>query len=56
MCELYVSIARLFRDYGDLKPVDVGPEDMVYEDYFGPFHPKDARKFKIIRAGGVQKI
>lgn len=52
MCELYVSIGQIFRDFGDLKPIDVGPEDMVYEDYFGPFHPKDARKFRVLRAGG----
>jgi cytochrome P450 len=49
MCELYVSIGQLFRRFGDLKPIDVGPEDMVYEDYFGPFHPKDARKFRVLR-------
>jgi len=49
MCELYVSIGRLFRTFGDLKPIDVGPEDMVYEDYFGAFHPKDARKFRVLR-------
>ncbi len=43
MCELYVAIGQLFRKFDDLKPINVGPEDMVYEDYFGAFHPSDAR-------------
>ena len=40
MCELCVSIGQLFRRFVDLKRINVDPEDMVYEDYFGPFHPK----------------
>ncbi|KAK5659568.1 hypothetical protein OQA88_770 [Cercophora sp. LCS_1] len=49
MCEVYLAIGQLFRRFDDLKAVDVGPEDMIYEDYFGAFHPKDARKFKVMR-------
>ena len=49
MCELYVTIGQLFRKFDDLEAPDIGPEDMVYEDYFSPFHPLDARKFRVIR-------
>jgi len=51
MCELYVAVGRLFRSFDDLEAIDVGPEDMVYEDYFGGFHPKNARPFRIMRTG-----
>ncbi|KAK1754045.1 cytochrome P450 [Echria macrotheca] len=49
MCEVYLAIALLFRRFDDLEAIDVGPEDLVYEDYFGAFYPKDARKFKVMR-------
>jgi len=49
MCEVYVAIGRLFRRFDDLEAIDVGPEDLVYEDYFGAFYPKNARKFKVMR-------
>jgi len=49
MCELYLAIGQLFRRFDDLTPIDVGPKDMVYEDYFGAFHPKDARKLRVLR-------
>jgi len=48
LCELYVSIGQIFRKFENLTPIDVGPEDMVYEDYFGAFHPENARKFRVL--------
>jgi len=30
---------------------DAGPEDMGYVDYFTAFHPKHARKFKVVGNG-----
>lgn len=51
MCEVYMAIGLLFPRFDDLKATDVGLEDLVYEDYFGAFHPKNARKFKVIKTG-----
>jgi len=49
MCEIYVAIGTLFHRFGDaLAAYDVGPEDLVYEDYFIPFHPVTARKFRVV--------
>jgi len=48
MCELYVTLGTLFRRFEDLKPFDVGPEDMTYGDYFSAFHPKGARAFRVV--------
>ena len=49
MCEMYVTIGQVLRKVGDLKAPDVGPEDMVYEDYFSQFHLLHAPKFQVIR-------
>lgn len=48
LCELYVTLGTLFRRFENLKPFDVGPEDMTYVDYFTAFHPKDARAFRVV--------
>ncbi|KAK0658039.1 cytochrome P450 [Cercophora newfieldiana] len=40
MCELYVVLGRRFRKSDDLVLVDVRPEDMLYQDYFGAMHPR----------------
>jgi len=55
MCELYVTIGQLFRKFDDLEAPDIGPEDLVYEDYVSPFHPPHARNFEVIRSGGRTK-
>ena len=47
MCELYVTVGQLFRRFGDLQSYETRPEDLVYEDYFAPFHPENARPLKI---------
>ena len=44
----YVTLGTLFRRFEDLKPFDVGPEDMTYGDYFSAFHPKGARAFRVV--------
>ncbi|KAH8887271.1 cytochrome P450 [Thozetella sp. PMI_491] len=48
MCELYVTIGTLFRRFEKLKPVDIGPKDMTYVDYFTAFHPKDSRSCRVV--------
>lgn len=48
MCELYVTVGHLFRRFSDLRSLDTGPEDLVYEDYFAPFHPENAKPLKIV--------
>ncbi|KAK4448316.1 Trichodiene oxygenase [Podospora aff. communis PSN243] len=54
MLELYVTIAQLFRRFGDLEAPDVSEEDFVYEDYFLAVHPAHARKFRVRRKGKVE--
>jgi len=48
MCELYVTLAMLFRRFEALEAYDCGPEDMVYVDAFSAFHPRDARPFRVV--------
>jgi len=49
MCEIYVTVGTLFFRFGKrLRAFDVGVEDLVYEDYFIPFHPVTARKFRVL--------
>ena len=49
ICELYVTLGQVFRRFDDLQAFDVGPEDMVYQDFFSAYHPKTARKFRVVR-------
>ena len=51
MAELYIAIGELFRRFDDLEAPDIRAEDLVYQDYFSPFHPKEARPFKVYRTG-----
>jgi cytochrome P450 len=46
--ELYCTIAAIFRRFNNLEAWNVGPEDVVYEDYFAALHPKTARRFQVI--------
>jgi len=56
MCELYIAIGEVFRRFGDLEAPDIRDEDLIYEDYFSPFYPEDARPFKVYRTGkGVEE-
>ena len=54
LCELYVTLGTLFRQFDDLAAFDVGPEDMTYVDYFTAFHPKGSRPFKVVRSGSAK--
>jgi hypothetical protein len=47
-------LGTLFRRFDDLVPYDVGPEDMVYVDYFSAFHPKSSRAFKVLAKKAVE--
>lgn len=51
MCELYVVLGQLFRRFDNLEAPDIGPEDLVYEDYFLALHPPHAKKFRVRRKG-----
>ena len=55
MCEVYVPlhVGQLFRRFNDLVASDIGPEDMVYEDYFSLFHPAYAGKLQVIHSSRV---
>ena len=52
MCEMYVTLATLFRKFDNLHAYDCGPEDMVYVEAFTAFHPKKARSFKVVGKAG----
>ena len=47
-CELYCMLGTLFRRFENLEAWEVGQEDLVSENYFGSFHPLDARKFRVV--------
>jgi cytochrome P450 len=46
-CELYVSLGTLFRRFGNMKPNVLTPEDLVYDDHFSGYHPREATKFHV---------
>lgn len=47
-CELLVGIGTILRQLENLELFGVTAEDMVYEDYVGAVHPKDARPLQVI--------
>jgi hypothetical protein len=47
-CELYVALGTLFRRFDRLKVYRTRPQDLVYDDFFSPYHPVDARKFYVV--------
>ncbi|KAL1634458.1 hypothetical protein SLS58_010654 [Diplodia intermedia] len=50
-CELYVTVATIFRSLGsDLEVNGTGPEDLVFEDYFSGYHPEKANPLRVRRA------
>ncbi|OJD32106.1 benzoate 4-monooxygenase cytochrome p450 [Diplodia corticola] len=49
-CELYVTVATMFRSLGgDLEVHGTRPEDLVFEDYFSGYHPEKANPFRVRR-------
>jgi cytochrome P450 len=48
MCEMYVTLAMLFRRFDNLEAFNCGPEDMLYVEAFAAFHPKNARSFRVV--------
>lgn len=48
MCEMYVTLAMIFRRFEALEAYDCGPEDMVYVEAFSAFHPRKARSFRVV--------
>jgi len=46
-CELYVTLGTIFRHFENMKADRLGPEDLVYDDYFAAFHPMNARKLHV---------
>ncbi|VBB77185.1 Putative cytochrome P450 E-class, group I [Podospora comata] len=50
MCELYYSVASMIRSWDDLKVhPDFGREDMKLVEFLLSYHPKKARKLKLVR-------
>ena len=49
-CELYCTLGTFFRRFENLEVFDVGPEDLVYEDFFSSYHPLSARKLHVVGA------
>ena len=48
-CELYVTLAMLFRQFDNLVPYEFGVEDLAkYCDTFSATLPNDARRFKVV--------
>lgn len=48
-CEIYVTVALIFSKFDDLEVHGVGPEALVYDDYFSGYHPETARDFRVRR-------
>jgi len=49
MCELYVTLATLFRRFDALEAYDCGPEDLTYVEAISAFHPRAARPFRVVQ-------
>ena len=47
-CELYVTLGTIFRHFENLKVDQTRPQDLVYDDYFATYHPKNARKLHVV--------
>lgn len=51
LCEIYLIIATLVREYDDLEVYEMGDEDLLWEDRFGAAQQADCRKFRVRRSG-----
>lgn len=49
-CELYVTLARVFRAFDDLKTPKKTREELLYDDFFSSYHPEACNKFLFERA------
>ncbi|KAL7940118.1 benzoate 4-monooxygenase cytochrome P450 [Trichoderma barbatum] len=50
-CELYVTVASVFRNFGDLEIRGTKPSDLVFNDYFSGYHPATATPLRVARRG-----
>lgn len=46
-CEIYVVIAVLFRNLGNLEVYQTQPKDLVFDDYFSGYHPDNANPLRV---------
>jgi hypothetical protein len=46
--ELYVGIGTIFRKFENLRIFETTEKDLVFDDIFGVFFPKDQKKLKVI--------
>ncbi|KAK3321501.1 cytochrome P450 [Cercophora scortea] len=54
MCELYATAGGIFRRFEDLEVhPDFGREDLRMVELLLGYHPRNARRFRIVRKGGV---
>jgi len=51
MCEMYVTLASIFRRFEGLEAYNCSPADMVYVEAFTAFHPRKARSFRVVATG-----
>lgn len=45
---IYITLGTLFRRFENLQAPNIGPEDMVHQDYFGSQPPINARRLSVI--------
>jgi hypothetical protein len=47
--ELYLAIGTVFRNFEHLRvhPLDIGPKDLEFDDYFGLWFPPNQHKFAV---------
>ncbi|KAK4069323.1 hypothetical protein Trihar35433_5902 [Trichoderma harzianum] len=48
-CELYVTVASVFRNFADLEIRGTKPSDLVFNDYFSGYHPATATPLRVAR-------
>ncbi|KAM6478246.1 benzoate 4-monooxygenase cytochrome P450 [Trichoderma sp. SZMC 28011] len=48
-CELYVTVATVFRNFADLEIQGTKPSDLVFNDYFSGYHPATATPLRVAR-------
>ncbi|KKP03791.1 cytochrome P450 [Trichoderma harzianum] len=48
-CELYVTVATVFRNFADLEIRGTKSSDLVFNDYFSGYHPATATPLRVAR-------
>ena len=51
MCEIYLMVATLIREYDDLEVYGMTDADLVFDDRFGAAQQEHCKKFQVRRTG-----